>query len=299
MYDTLIVGGGPAGLSAALILGRCLRSVVVIDHGRPRNAYSHSLHGYLSQHDIPPKEFIRKSHDQLAHFENIQIKNAEALTVKKKENYFETYLSTGETIRSKKLLLATGVIDEVPNITGIHELYGQSVFQCPYCDGWEVRNQPLAVLGKGERGYKMALMMTTWSRDLILCTDGPAKLTVEQIAHLKRNEICIREEKIKSLEGYQGQLKFIHFENGNSLARKSLFFNTPSFIRSNLLDQLECEFTESEGVITGKYEATSIPGLFVAGNITRDVQLVIVAAAEGAQAAFGINYELAHESIKS
>jgi thioredoxin reductase len=298
LHDVIVVGGGPAGLSAALILGRCLRTVLVFDHGHSRNRYSHNLHGYLSQDQISPAEFIEKSKIQLACYKNIEIKNIEVESVKKDENKFQVQTKSGEFYYSRKLILATGVIDEIPPIDGFKELFGTSVFQCPYCDAWELRDQPLAVYGKGERGFKFALTMTNWSQDIVLCTDGPSGFSTDQYEKLARNNILVREEKVKFLEIKNGVLSKVHFAEGISIARKAVFFNTPSFIRSKLLDQLECQYTDKEGVPTGKYETTEIPGLYVAGNITRDVQLVIVAAAEGAQAAFGLNSELIQENLK-
>lgn len=298
MYDAVIVGGGPAGLSAALILGRCLREVLIIDHGRPRNAYSHKMHGFLSQHDICPSEFLELSKKQLSNFETVKYRNGEATLVKKIKNTFEVTLNSGEKVTSKKLLLATGVVDEVPAIDGIENYYGKSVFQCPYCDGYEVKGKKIAIYGKGDRGFRLSLTLKTWSPHIILCTDGDLTLTNAQMAQLGRNEVQICTEKIKSMTGANGNLEAILFEKRDAISVDAMFFNTPSFIRSRLLDQLGCKFSDKDGVPTGKYETTEVPGLFVAGNMTRDVQLVIVAAAEGAQAAFGINTELTKENIK-
>lgn len=298
MYDAIIVGGGPAGLSAALILGRCLRRVLVLDHGRARNAYAHKLHGFLSQHDITHAEFIKKSREQISHFETVEFLDIEAVSVRSIKKHFEITTADKNVYTGHKLLIASGVVDALPKIEGFEALYGKSIFQCPYCHGWEMRNKSIAVLGEGARGVDLALMMKTWSSDVVLCTDGKYDLTAQQILQLSANHVQIEHKRIAYLEGKNGNLKCIHFKDGSERLAGALFFNTPSFIRSKLLDQLNCHYTEKEGVMTGRYETTNIPGLFVAGNITRDIQMVIEAAAEGAQAAYGINYELMNERLK-
>jgi thioredoxin reductase len=201
-------------------------------------------------------------------------------------------------VSSRKLLLATGVVDDVPQIQGFDDLYGKSVFHCPYCDGWEMRDQPLAIYGRGEHGKGLALELTAWSRDLILCTDGPGELSPADLDRLSRNDISIREDRIASLEGVEGVLKRIRFESGETLARRGLFFSTGHHPTSNLARKLGCEFTAKGAVNTGLYEATNIPGLYVAGDAGRFVQLTIVAAAEGAEAAFAINTQFLKEDLR-
>ncbi|SFM58999.1 NAD(P)/FAD-dependent oxidoreductase [Nitrosomonas communis] len=296
MYDVIIVGGGPAGLSAALILGRCLRSVLVCDNGKPRNAFSRALHGYLTRDGIPPFEFIASARKEIQKYETVKFFDAEVSGAKRKEGCFEVTLSSGIIYHSKKLLLATGVVDAIPKIQGIEEHYGKSVHTCPYCDAWEVRGKQLAVFGKGERGFKLSLSLKTWSEDVTLLTDGPSGFLPEQREKLENNGIKLREEKIRQLKGEDGQLKYIEFQSGEVLPREALFFNTESYLRSGLLEELGCPYEHEEGVFSGKYEMTEVPGLYVAGNICRDIQLVIVAAAEGAQAAFGINTALTQEN---
>lgn len=297
MYDAIIVGGGPAGLSAALILGRCLRSVLVCDAGHPRNASSHALHAYLTREGISPLDFLQTARDELKKFEKVSIVQCEVTKATRRDGQFEVTLLDGRIFQSRKLLLATGVVDVIPKIHGIMDFFGKSVFNCPYCDGWEVRHQKLAVYGKAHRGLKLAKSLKTWSNDILLCTDGPSGLSKEDCEVLERNNIQLVDHKIIRLEGDDGRLKKIIFENGDVSEREAMFFNTESYIRSRLLEQFECNFSEEDGVERGKYEKTEIPGLYVAGNILREVQLVIVAAAEGAQAAFGINSALAKEDL--
>jgi thioredoxin reductase len=298
MIDVIIVGGGPAGLSAALMLGRCRRSVVVFDTNQPRNAATQAVHGFLTRDGIPPREFLRMAREELRQYETVSIRDAEVVAAEcQPEACFSVSLAGGERVRSRKLLLATGVEDKLPQIDGFRDFYGRSVFHCPYCDGWELRDQPLAVYGRGERGSGLSLELTLWSRDLVLCTDGPCEIDADGQSRLARNRIPVREDRIARLEGRDGILSHIVFADGTRLARRAMFFNTGPAQPSDLLFRLGCKFNDKGTVRTGKYETTHIPGLFVAGDASRAVQWVVVAAAEGAEAAFAINTDLLKEDL--
>jgi thioredoxin reductase len=298
-YDVVIVGAGPAGLSAALILGRCRRSVLICDTGKPRNAKSHGLHGYLTRDGIPPKEFLAIGRRELEQYDTVQLRDVGVTDAEgAADNSFAVTLDQGEIVRSRKLLLATGVVDNVPRIDGIKELYGRSVFHCPYCDGWEVRDQPIAIYGRGSRGLGLALELTCWSRDLALCTDGPCEIDEEGRLRLERNGITLREERVTRLQGRDGILEQIVFDTAAPLARRAMFFTTGQSQRSELAIRLGCELNEKGTVHTGKYETTHLPGLFVAGDASRAVQWVIVAASEGAEAAFAINTDLLRDDLE-
>lgn len=297
-YDVVIVGAGPAGLSAALILGRCRRSVLVCDTGKPRNAASRSLHGYLTRDGIPPPEFLSIAVDQLRQYTTIEMRHVEVTAARcLPDRRFEVRLADGKTVHGRKLLLATGVVDNVPSIDGFAELYGSSVFHCPYCDGWEVRDAALAIYGRGERGLGLSLELTGWSRDLVLCTDGPSEIDDAGRARLQRHGIALREERVARLEGRDGILEHVVFESGSRLPRRALFFTTGQFQQSDLSLQLGCEVNAKGTVRTGKYEMTHLKGLYVAGDASRAVQWVVVAAAEGAEAAFAINTDLISEDL--
>jgi thioredoxin reductase len=298
-YDVIIVGAGPAGLSAALMLGRCRRSVVVFDHGKPRNARSRALHGYLTRDGIPPADFLRLARAELDKYDSVRIRDEEVSTAECRPGIgFIVTLPSGEAMQARKLLLATGVVDNLPNIPGFRELYGRSVFHCPYCDGWELCDQPLAIYGWGARGVGLSLELTAWSRDLVLCTDGPGEIEPDDRARLERNGIAVREEQVTALEGSDGVLSRIAFAGAPPLERRALFFPTGQYQRSDLLERLGCGFNEKGTVRTGKYETTHLPGLFVAGDASRAVQWVVVAASEGAEAAFAINTDLVKEDLK-
>lgn len=295
MYDAIIVGGGPAGLSAALILGRCRRRVVVCDAGAPRNAASQALHGFLTRDGSPPLELLRIAREQLQPYD-VELCHVTVSDARRTEqDDFEVTFDDGTRLHARKLVLATGIVDNMPSLEGFNDFYGRSVFHCPYCDGWERRDQPLAVYARGDNGLHYAVNLLTWSRDLALCSDGPCGFDAPQRAQLARHGITLHETPIARLEGHDGALEHIVFTDGTRLARRALFFSLGQVQRSDLAARLGCVVTREEGVQTHALEETNIPGLYVIGDASRDVQLAIVAAAEGVKAAFAINIALQQE----
>ena len=298
-WDVVIAGAGPAGLSAALILGRACRSVLVCDSGTPRSWASKRMYAYLSRDEIAPGRFRQIGRQELAKYKGVDVRDVEVTQARRVgREGFEVTLGTGRRYACRKLLIATGMMDVLPAIPGFEQLFGHTVFQCPYCDGWEMRGKALAVYGRRRRGFEMARALTAWSRDIVLCTDGRAGYTRGERHHLARNGIRLVEKRIAALEGRRGRLQRVRFRDGETLAREGLFFDTPSRAQSTLADSLGCRYARHGGILCGQYEATSVPGVFVAGNIIRDVQLSIVAAAEGARAAFGINRALTREDFE-
>jgi thioredoxin reductase len=279
------------------MLGRCRRRVLVCDTGSPRNRSSHGIHGFLTREGIAPGELIRLAREQLSPYPTVEVRTAEVVDAERKANGFEVRCADGTRLGSRKLLLATGVVDEVPPIEGIGDLYGRSVHHCPYCDGWEWRDQPIAVYGRGEQGSGLALALTTWSRDLVLCTDGPAELPDRARERLDAAGIRVMEERVLRLEGQDGQLRRILFHGGRTIDRRALFFSTGQRQSSELPARLGCRFTDHGAVNTGKCEATNVPGLYVCGDASKEAQFVVVAAAEGAEAAMAIHKALLEEDL--
>jgi thioredoxin reductase len=296
-YDCIIVGGGTAGLSAALMLGRCRRRVLVCEAGEPRNARSHALHGYLTREATPPLEFLRLAREEVAQFPTVEFLAAEVIDARRNGDGFTVTLADRNELSSRKLLLATGVVDDLPDINGLGPLYGTSVHHCPYCDGWEWRDQPIAIYGQGEEASGLALALTVWSDDLVLCTHGPSRLTSTEREQLERHGIEVREDEVVRLEGQRGRLSRIIFAAGEPLPRSALFVASGQHQRSDLALRLGCTFNEKGAVDTGFCEVTNVPGLYVAGDASKEAQFVIVAAAEGSEAAMSINKSLLKEDL--
>lgn len=291
IWDAVIVGGGPAGLSAALILGRCCRDVLVVDGGRQRNRFASRMHGFLTRDGTPPQEFLAAAREQLRPYGRVHVVDDVVEDAQCSGDDFTVALRNHEPSRTRTLLLATGVVDHLPPLEGIEPLYGKSVHHCPYCDGWEWRERRLAAYGSGdEKGGGLALMLRQWSDDVLLFTDGPAQLSATMQERLRHHGVIVNEANVARLEGEGPRLARIVLGNGEVVERDALFFNTGQHQRSPLASRLGCRFTDRGGVDAGDLDvATDIAGLFVAGDVTRDVQLVAIAAAEGVKAAFAIN----------
>jgi thioredoxin reductase len=288
--DVVVVGGGPAGLNAALVLGRCRRRVVVLDAGKPRNAAAPHSHGFLTRDGAPPLDIIAAGRREVAGY-GVDLRELEVTHVACGGVGILVTLQDGATLATRKLLLATGVRDVLPDIPGVDALYGKSIHHCPYCDGWENRDRAVAVYGQPDAASGLALSLLTWTRDLVVCTDGQ-RLTASAKTRLAAAGIPARTERIVGLEGSNGRLSTIVFAKGQALRRHALFFNTGQGQRSQLAAQLGCRFTRTGHVRCDRKGRTGIPHLFIAGDANGDVQFVVVAAAEGAKAAVAINKEL-------
>jgi thioredoxin reductase len=299
IYDCIVVGGGAAGLSAALMLGRCRRRVLVCDTGEPRNRWSKSINGYLTRDGTSPQEFLGIARQELERYPTIEFRSVRVMDARQTNHGFEVICGDGTRLASRKLLLATGVLDDLPAIPGLPELYGLSVHHCPYCDAWEWRDQPIAVYGQGEAGSGLALGLTVWTSDIVLCTDGKGRFGPSVRRRLARHDIEVRRDRVARLEGRNGKLERIVFQDGGSIERRALFLATGQRQHSDLTRRLGCRFTEQGAVDTGKCESTNVAGLYVAGDASKEAQFVIIAAAEGAEAAKAINQALLKEDLES
>ena len=295
-YDVLVIGGGPAGLSAALVLGRCRRRVLVCDAGNPRNIASHGLHGFITREGTLPTELLAMAREELKNYP-VEVREATVMSFTGSDGAFSATLLDGNQVSGRKVLLATGVIDKLPKLEGIEKYYGKTVHHCPYCDGWEHSNGRIAVYARGRAAVGLALKMKGWSEDIVVVTDGPARLSVEDRERLARHDVRVVEKRIRRLEGDAPRLKQIIFDDGSCLERTSMFFGTGNTQRSSLFEQLGCETSRKGALKVRDKQRSNVPGVFVAGDAAEDSQYVIIAAAHGARAAMAINNDLLNEEF--
>jgi thioredoxin reductase len=203
--DVLIVGGGPAGLSAALLLGRCHRNALLCDEGHQRNLSSHAIHGLLGREGRSPAAFLEEARQDLTRYKSVSVRWTRVTHIEPVDDRFEFTCADGTTGNASKVLLATGLVDELPQLTGIEPLYGVSVHHCLYCDGFEYARKPVAAFGKGDKGAELAIMMKHWMADVVACSDG-TEVSAHTARKLKEHNIPLRPEPIETLEGTNGEL---------------------------------------------------------------------------------------------
>jgi thioredoxin reductase len=301
-YDVLVVGAGSAGLSAALTLGRCRRRVLLADGGPTRNAPSPAVHSFFSRDGIKPAALLQLGHEQLAPYPTVE---ARELKIKQLTKLAHGFRATGETgqghafeATTRRVLLASGVHDVLPALPGFHELWGSSVLHCPYCHGYEVRDQPLAVYGRGKPVVGLALLISRWSANVVVVTDGPGHLTDYARQRLRRQGIAVRQVPIARLVGTpKTGLRCVEFEDGSFLECKALFLHPPQEQRSPLAADLGARITGKGAVWVDKNAQTTIPGLYAAGDMVPGQQQALLAAASGSKAAICLNEALTKEDV--
>ena len=305
-YDAVVVGAGTAGLSAALLLGRSRRHILVLDGGEPRNAPSHASHGFFTRDGVSPGELLEIGRDQLEPYQGVEYRAERAAEVSGSDGAFEVALEGGETVSARKLVLATGVFDELPNRPGFKELWGRGVYHCPYCHGWEVRDRPLAVIAGGDEILERAVLIRNWSRDLVALTDGSSP-DDEAHARLGALGVPVNEKRIARLEGKKDGsegLSRVVFEDGSSIEREGLFYGPPQRQRSPFAEALGCEIV-AMGPAAELVKAdpltreANVAGVYVAGDAGPPPQSVAVAAASGASAAAFLNHALCGEDAEA
>jgi thioredoxin reductase len=305
-YDVVVVGAGTAGLSAALVLGRSRRRVLVLDGGEPRNAPAAASHGFFTRDGVHPGELLRIGREQLAPYPSVEYRAVGATGAAGSDGSFEVALEDGSSVGARKLVLASGVLDELPERPGFRELWGRGVYGCPYCHGWEVRDRPLAVLAPAGGILERVALIRNWSRDLVALTDGTSGLDEEGRARLGALGVPLREERVSRLVGdpVGGGLSRVVFEDGPELEREGVFYAPPVRQRSPIAESLGCEVVEAGPARIVKNDPatreTTVPGVYVAGDAgSAPAQSVILAAASGANAAYFANHALASEDAEA
>jgi thioredoxin reductase len=294
LFDCAIIGGGPAGLNAALVLGRSRRNIILFDNNSPRNAVTQESHGFITRDGIRPEEFREIAHKDISKYPSVIYNKEEITSITRKDQLFELVTSNNELYRSKTIIIATGLKDVLPDIENISDYYGKSLFNCPYCDGWEMRDKPLIVIIEEQaQGFHFVQTIYHWSKDLIVCTNGKSILNSEQKRLILNKGIKITESKIRNFEGKNGQIEKIYFENGESVIRKGGFVLPQPVQSTDFAKKLGCEFNSLGGILVDFYGRTNIQGVYAAGDasVFAPAQLII-AAADGLKAAAGVNRDL-------
>ncbi|MFC0682780.1 NAD(P)/FAD-dependent oxidoreductase [Lysobacter korlensis] len=292
-FDVLVVGGGAAGLTAALVLLRARRTVAVIDAGSPRNAPAAEMHGFLSRDGMPPAELIAAGRAEVAGYGGTLIDD----TVTSLEPGFRARLASGVEFRARRILVATGLRDEVPDVPGVRERWGRDVLHCPYCHGYEVRDQPLGVLGGSAEAVQHALLIRQWSADVVLF-EHTDTLDADQRELLAARAVRVIEGRVARLTVENDRLHGVELADGTVLTRSAVFVR-PRFVpNSSLLSELGCAADENGWVTSDTTGRTTVPGVRVAGNAADPRAQVITAAGQGSAAAIAIHAELVEDDVR-
>lgn len=297
-YDVVIVGGSNAGLSAALLLGRSLRQVLVIDAGKPCNRQTPHSHGFLTRDGETPAVISAIAREQVSHYPTVQFWADTVISAGQTPNGFTVTTAGGVSFSARKLLLATGVADIMPDLPGFAECWGRSVLHCPYCHGYEVHSQPLGVLANGETGYEMATLIQHWSSQLTLYTNGPSTLTDDQRQTLEQLHIPIVETPVAAIEHEDGMLTSLLFVDGERAYPTAIFSRVPFRHHTDIAAQLGCTMTENQLIQVADFGETNVPGVFAAGDVTTPFRQVALAVSNGSKAAAWMNRELIAEDIR-
>lgn len=297
MLDAVIIGGGAAGLTAALYLGRFRHQVVVLDTGKQANRVSHAAHGFFTRDGTPPSELIRIGREQLRPYETVSFQANGVTAITPDDGHFSVTLDDGRVLTTRKVLLATGLQDTLSPVPGIESFWGTSVFHCPYCDGWEIRDQPVAILNEGAGAVHIAKLLRVLTADLTVCTNGGNRLTEAEHAALKSWGVQVIETPVTQIEGHDGQVETIVFADGQRLARKAIFTRLTSTQHAPFAAQLGCQMASEFLVQVDEMGRTSVPGVYAAGDLASRMRQIAMAVAGGASAAIGINVDLIEEDF--
>jgi thioredoxin reductase len=298
-YDVAIIGGGAAGLSAALVLSRARRAVLVIDAGAPRNAPAAHMHGYLSRDGLPPGELVAAGRREVNGYGGEIVEGTVTELVPDGQHGFTTILGGGQQIAARSLLVTTGLRDELPDIPGLRERWARDVLHCPYCHGYEVRDRPLGVLGGAPGAVRYAQIVRQWTHDLVYFT-APDTLTVAERTQLEARAIGVVEGVIEQLViDDADRLRGVQMHDGCVIPRDALFV-PPRFVpNSGLLVGLGCDVDADGWVAVDSTGRTSIEGVWAAGNVVDPRAQVITAAGAGSAAAIAVNADLVDEDVRN
>lgn len=296
-FDVIIIGGSYAGLAAAMALGRALKKVLVIDSQLPCNRQTPHSHNFLTQDGSTPAEIAALAKSQVEKYDSIQFFNGLAIKGSRSLSGFAIETSTGELFEAKKLIFATGIKDILPEIEGAAECWGISMLHCPYCHGYEVKNQPTGILGNGAFGFEFSMLISNWTQDLSLFTNGKSSLTDEQHKMLEKHHIQIIETELERIEHTNGYMHQLCFKNASHIPVK-VIYTKPDFVQHcDIPVSLGCELTQEGYLKTDPLQKTTVEGIYACGDNATRMRTVANAVAMGTTAGMMLNKELVLEAF--
>ncbi|SIS78630.1 Thioredoxin reductase [Chryseobacterium ureilyticum] len=296
-FDVIIIGGSYAGLSAGMALGRSLRNILIIDNGKPCNRQTPHSHNFVTHDGKTPKEISELAKKDVEKYQTVQFYEGTVVSVIKNIESFEVEISNREKFQARKVIFASGVKDIMPDIPGFAECWGISVLHCPYCHGYEVKNEVTGILADGDMAYEFSKLIFNMTKSLTLFTNGKTKLNGEQIEKLKHNNINLNEAEIEKIEHENGQIQQIIFKNGNAVSLKALYAKVPFEQNINISENLGCELTEQGYIKVDFMQKTTVPGIFACGDNITMMRSVANAIAQGNFTGAMVNKELSEEDF--
>jgi thioredoxin reductase len=296
-YDVIIVGGSYSGLATGMALGRALRKVLIIDEGNPCNKQTPHSHNFLTNDGKPPGEIAGIAKQQVQMYSTVSFLNAQVTTGNSTKSGFEVQTASGETFAARRLVFATGIKDILPGIPGLSECWGISVLHCPYCHGYEVRHQKTGILANGDNGYTFSALISNWTNNLSLYTNGESSLTTQQAAKLEKHNIRIIQTEIDRLEHTNGCLENIVFKTGAREPITALYASVPFVQHSPIPQALGCEVTPEGYIKIDAAQKTTVPGIFACGDNSTRMRTVANAVSMGTTTGLMLNKELIEEDF--
>ncbi len=296
-FDVIIIGGSYAGLAAAMALGRALKKVLVVDDGKPCNRQTPHSHNFLTNDGKAPAEIAALANQQVSRYDSVSFLSGRAITAEKTEAGFKVLLAGREIFTAKKLVFATGIKDLLAPISGLAECWGISVIHCPYCHGYEVRNEKTGILGNGDTAFDFTKLISNWAKDLTVFTNGTATFNSDQIEKLLEHRIEVIDRQIEKLEQSDGHLRHIIFKDGTSAAIKALYAPAPFEQHCKIPESLGCEMTEEGYIKIDSSLETTIKGVFAIGDNASKMRTVANAIAMGTSAGMMISKKMIMEAF--
>lgn len=295
-FEVIIIGGSYAGLSAGMSLGRALRKVLIIDEGMPCNRQTPHSHNFITQDGKTPSEIAHAAKEQVLKYETIKFYEGLAVDGRKIDDVFEIKTQSGENFTAKKLIFATGLKDIMPDISRFAECWGISILHCPYCHGYEVRHKKTGILANGDMGFHYAQLISNWTKDLLLFTNGKSTLSVEQTQIIRKNNIEIIEKEIESIEHHDGQIQAVTFLDGSQISVEAMYARPDFMQSSDIPEKLGCQFNEQSLIKVDNLQKTSVEGIYACGD-NSSMRAVSVAVASGTTAGAAVNNKLCEEEF--